>query len=207
MLLPEPLPATPTFPFGRRALSDFVPPQYAVRTRSTASIDTIVLHQMGFEWNEANLMWRKVRAHYAIHRSGLIDELTLIGIRMRYGSGELNHRCITVEHEGNFAQKYWLGRPKFWNPEKFGKSFVADHPEQVIASRALLRGLVAGNPSIKFIGAHRQISGGKGGCPGPDLWREVGTWAIDNLGLQEMPVCPHGLLITDAWRGPRLIDG
>lgn len=206
-MLPAPLPATPTFPFGRRVLSDFVPPRYAVRTRSTTSIDTILLHQMGFEWLVTNPMWCKVRAHYAIHREGLIDELSPIGIRMRYGSGDLNSTCITVEHEGNFPQYYQFGYPRFWNPDRYGKSLIEDHPEQVIASRALLRGLVAANPSIKFVGAHRQISKSRPGCPGPDLWREVGTWAIDVLGLQEMKKLPAGKPIDDSWRGPRRIDG
>lgn len=185
-------------PFRLRDLTMLAPPGYRVRPRRLAEVRAVVVHQTGFEWREANAMWSRVRAHFVVHRSGLVSQLHSITTRMRFGSGLANAWCVTIEHEGNYPLDYRGGAPLYWKPEKFGRSVLADAPEQVEASRALLTWLSGQVPGLQ-VGAHRQLDELKSGCPGPDLWREVGEHAIDVLGIAAMSTT-GGLDIPDAWR-------
>jgi len=205
MTLPAASDPTASAPHGLRDLTGLAPPRYRVGPRALASIDVVVLHQCGFVWKRENPMWARVRAHFVVHRDGLIDELTPVATRMRYGSGHVNRHCVTIEHEGNLPQAYSDdGRPTYYKPEKFGAHVLDDAPAQVEASRALLRHLRESLPALRFVAAHRHISKGKPGCPGPDLWREVGEWSIHELGLEEHPVS-GGRPLLYTWRGsPRI---
>lgn len=199
------MPEPHKLPFGVRDLTGLAPARYRVGPRDIDSIDVVVLHQTGFTWRRDNPMWARVRAHYAIHRDGLVDLLTPAGVRMRYGSGHVNRRCVSIEHEGNYAQSYDdASRPTYYKPDKFGADVLDDAPAQVEASRALLRHLRESLPGLRFVAAHRHIERAKPGCPGPDLWREVGEWAIRELSLEEFPV-DGGRPLLSTWRGtPRI---
>lgn len=205
MTLPVASAPTCAAPHGLRDLTHLAPAGYRVGPRALASVDVVVLHQMGFVWKRENAMWAKVRAHFAIHRDGLIDALTPVAVRMRYGSGHVNRHCVSIEHEGNYAQGFDAdGKPTFYKPTKFGAHVLDDAPGQVEASRALLRHLRGSLPGLRYVAAHRHIERGKPGCPGPDLWREVGEWALHELDLEEYPV-DGGRPLLDSWRGePRI---
>jgi hypothetical protein len=172
------------------------PAQYRIRLREPAEVTTIVLHQMGFAWRDDNPMWAKVRAHYAVQQAGAVVALHDPAVRMRYGSGVANRYCVSIEHEGNYADD---GR--WYKPDRFGRHVLADHPELVRSSRVLISSLVERFPSITTIMAHRHIQRGKPLCCGPELWREVGEWARQELGLVEGAVLPGGAPLPDRWRG------
>ena len=171
------------------------PAQYRVRNRKPGEITTIVLHAMGFVRKPTNPRWAMVKAHYCIRRDGSILMNHHPTVRMKYGSGVANRYSITIEHEGNPVNEHG----KAFKPEKFGVH--AATPEQVASSRALMAALCAEYPSIRFVSSHRHIDAGKSNCPGPELWRECGEWAIAELGLHEAPVLKGGLVLPDTWRG------
>ncbi len=60
-------------------------------------------------------------------------------------------------------------------------------PAAIRAGRTLVRHLTALIPAIKHINPHGQIqtvgTGKRDSCPGPDIWVNVGEWAIRELGL------------------------
>lgn len=171
------------------------PNSYRIRTRKPEEITTLVLHATGFAWKASNPMWPRVRAHYCVRRDGSVLMNHHPTVRMRYGSGVANSYCITIEHEGNPVNEH--GRA--YKPEKFGVH--AATREQVAASRALITSLSEQYPSILYVSAHRHISKLKSNCPGPELWRECGEWAISELGLTEADVLEGGSTLPGAWRG------
>lgn len=186
--------------FRLRDLTELSPLEYRVRPRRLSEIRAVILHQTGFEWRESNRMWAKVRAHYVVHRSGLVSALHPILVRMRYGAGHANQYAINVEIEGAYALDYNdRGEGLFYKPEKFGRSVLADAPAQVEAARQLLAWLKGQVPGLQ-VGTHRQVALDRSGCCGPDLWAAVGQYGVDVLGMREMPV-DGGRPIPDAWRG------
>ena len=189
-------------PFRLRDWTEESPLGYRVRPRRIAEIRAVICHQMAVgTWRETNPMFAKVRAHFVVHLSGLVTQLHPITQRMRYGCGPANRWAINIEHEGNFPVAYRKGEPAYWKPEKFGRSVLA--APQVEASRALLAYLAGQVPGL-MVGAHRQLDELKAGCCGPDIWREIGQFAVDTIGLPELPVT-GGLEIPDDWRGePRI---
>jgi hypothetical protein len=162
-------------PFKLRDLTILSPVGYRVRPRRIPEIKAIVLHQTGFEWAEKNAMWSRVRAHFVIHRSGLVSQLHPITSRMRFGCGHGNAWAINIECEGNYPLAYRGERPVRWKPEKFGTSVLEEAPAQVEAARSLIVWLSGQVPGLR-VGAHRQLEEEKSGCCGPDLWREVGQY-------------------------------
>jgi hypothetical protein len=182
-----------------RDWAELAPVQYRVRPRLRSEIRAEVMHQTGFEWRPGNPMWAKVRAHFVVHRCGLVTQLHAITERMRYGCGVGNAWAINVEHEGNYPLDYKPdGTPVFWRPEKYGRSVLADAPAQVEAGRQLLAWLAEKVPGL-MVGCHRQVQVEKSGCCGPDLWREIGQHAVD-AGMPELPTA-GGRPIPDEWRG------
>ncbi len=174
------------------------PAGYRIRTRPASDVRAVVLHQTGFSgWRADNPMWAKVRAHFVVRHDGSVLMLHHPMTRMRYGSGPCNAQGVTVEHEGNYPSAHGV----YWRPEKYGRDVLDQHPEQVTASRALVRMLTADYPTIGLVIGHRHIDARKANCPGPDLWREVGQWSIDQLGLREPDPLPEGLAVPGSWRG------
>lgn len=175
------------------------PPEKRVRQREESEVVACVLHATGFSRRADSPRWDLVSAHYIIQECGDILMLNHPLTRMNVGSGPCNAGGITIEHELNPISD----RGTYYKPEKFGRGVL--RAPQVKASRELLSYLCATYP-IKLVIAHRHFDGKrKGNCPGPDIWRELGCWAIDNLGLTEPAPLPKGLPIPDSWRGaPRL---
>jgi hypothetical protein len=201
--LPAPSAPTVAAPYGLRDLTSLAPTGYRKRSRALSEIRAVVLHQMGVgTWREENPMFVRVRGHFVIHASGLISQNHPITARLRYGSGAANPYAITVEFAGNYPLAYRdNGTPVYWRPNTYGRSVLADHPEQVEAGRALVAHLRDQVPGL-VVGCHRQIEAKKSGCCGPDVWREVGQYAIDVLGMPEMRPLDSGLPIDDRWRVP-----
>ena len=176
------------------------PASYHARIRKPAEIVGVVLHQTSIGagvWHPVNPIWYRVRAHYLVKQDGTVlclhDPLT----RMLYGAGQANAWAINVEHAGNYPSD----RGQWFKPDKYGKDKLEQYPEQVRASRDLLRVLAERFPTMRQVYAHRHLSPTRSNCCGPDLWREVGQWSIDTLGMVEGTPKYGGQALPDTWRG------
>ncbi|MEO1014459.1 MAG: N-acetylmuramoyl-L-alanine amidase [Pseudomonadota bacterium] len=165
-----------------------------IRTRDTADIDAAVLHQMGFARSGGPERFLRTKSHYIVLQDGRVAQLHRDQDYL-YASNALNSRSIAIEFEGNMPSE----RGRFYKPERFGRHRVT--MAQVSAGRRLLLHLrdVSG---IRFVFAHRQGTNGHTNCCGPDLWFNVGQWAIAN-GFSDGGVgftMGDGLPIPNAWR-------
>lgn len=180
------------------------PERYRVRDREPQEVDLIVLHQTGTPRprNLAAPGLDRVRAHALVLDSGEVRRLHPWLTRLRYGSGMWNARCISIEQRANLPGRYHNGEPRWWRPDLVPPELwdADERGAQVLAVRALLRVLTDELPAVRFIAPHRMVQAGKGGCCGPDLWREVGEWAIHELGLVLPQPHAGGSEIPASWR-------
>ena len=160
-----------------------------------------MLHQTATPPGLADGALDRTKAHALVLDSGAVLQLHPWLVRLKYGSGPWNGRGITVEHRANLPGRYQGDEPR-WAGKAARETWDADaRRAQVLASRALLARLREELPGLRYVGAHRQIDAPrKGGCPGPDLWREVGEWAIRELGLELVASLPSGSDLPAGWR-------
>ena len=116
-------------------------------------------------------------AHFAILPDGRILQLHPVSALV-WASNGFNNRSVAVEFAGNFPNT----RGRWWKGETYG----ANRPtaEQFASGRALIRHLIR-TIGLTHVVAHRQSSGTRENDPGPDIWYQVGQWAVDNLGLKD----------------------
>lgn len=176
------------------------PAGYRVRERAPSEVDLVCLHQTGTGPLSEEAADR-VKAHAVVLDDGAVLQLHPWLARLKYGSGPWNGRGITVEHRANLPGRYQGDAPR-WAGKAPRETWDADaRRAQVVAARGLLARLRAELPGLRYVGAHRQIdSPRKGGCPGADLWREVGEWAIRELGLELVASLPSGADLPAGWR-------
>ncbi len=167
--------------------------------RNQAVVNCIVLHHMAYNiGNDVNL-YKKVGAQYIVTADGqiaqLYDDLDYLN-----SSNGFNPHCISIEFAGNFADH----RYHWW---KSGERPIPDRcyltPVQISAGRCLLATLKTRLPDIKYIYAHRQSSRSREGDPGPDVWFNIGEWALSNLNLTDQLPRTHigdGQPIPQIWR-------
>jgi len=164
----------------------------------------LALHQMacGGGWAEDSPGWDRVAAHLVVKRSGAVQMNHDPLARITVGSGPLwNPTCVTVEFAGNLPTSVAPdGSWRWWKPETHGRDLLT--PEQVEAGRALVGWLRERLPALAEVGAHRQVSRAKAGCCGPQVWREVGSWAVASGGLRLAATAPSGLDIPETWWPP-----
>jgi N-acetyl-anhydromuramyl-L-alanine amidase AmpD len=164
------------------------------REKRACKIDAVVLHQTGFSRGLEPLRYLKVTAHFVVLADGTVLQLHPVTARLMASDG-FNCRSVSIEFVGNFASS----EGRWWRPETYGANVVS--AEQVEAGRALLRALAG--IGVRHVFAHRQSSETRGNDPGPDLWANVGQWAIDRLGWSDGGpgfVIDRGSPIPDAWR-------
>ena len=80
-----------------------------------------------------------------------------------------------------------------------------DSPSQITRARLIIawwqqERLAAFPGAPCYIMAHRQSHWSRVRDPGPVIWRELGEWAIDELGMLEGPVVGDGSPIPADWR-------
>jgi hypothetical protein len=203
-LQPDDAPGLPSIPGVEIVdLRADAPAAYIRQQRAPGDIRAIVLHQTAFSWKPDNPLWADVRAHFVVRRDGSIVCNFLPTIQMKVGSSHANPFSITVEIEGNYPSD----AGKCWKPETYGCNTLASEPKLINAARRLIEALKQQYPSITHIYAHRQWEGadGKPNCPGPDIWRAIGRWAMNTLGLKDNGPGWHydkGLAIPDSWEKP-----
>lgn len=154
--------------------------QRQTRTRSADDVYAVVLHQMGFSRGSNVDRYDRVTAHYAILPDGTILHLHDHEKRLPASSG-LNHGSIAIEFAGNFPSRSRSNEDRhFWQPDVFGKDQLT--PAQVESARWLLSRF-KDEGWLTHVLAHRQSGPQRQNDPGPDVWREVGAWAVQQLGL------------------------
>jgi uncharacterized protein YcbK (DUF882 family) len=172
--------------------------------RKQTAIDSIVLHHMAYNiGNEVNL-YKKVGAHYIVTADGQIAQL-YNDLDFLNASNGFNSRSVAIEFAGNFPDH----RYHWWRDRK-SKSPIPDRcyltPSQIRAGRCLLATLKARLPGIKYLYAHRQSSKDRANDPGPDVWFNIGEWALTNLNLTDGLPRTHvgtGQPIPKNWRMSR----
>lgn len=177
------------------------PKDQILRMRTLEEVTAVVIHQTSFfGWKDTNPLWPKIKSHFVVRRDGRVQINYDPEVRMTTGSNSANKFCVTIEHEGNYPNS----NGNFYKPEKFGRSYLADAPNQVAASRKLIAALHSFCPKMTAIFAHTQWAADRANCPGPDLWLAIGEWGLQNLNLTDGGPGWHyegGHPIPGSWRG------
>ncbi|GEM_PF-1494445 len=181
-------------------------PQHILNSfRDPRILWAFVLHQMAFK-RTGRISRRysdpesyvNTGAHFCIMLDGRIIQLHPMS-RMIWHGNCISPRSVGVEFEGNFPNvkgKWWIDT----------KSTVQnkDVPTQAqYDSGRFLTSYLKIALGTTHILAHRQSSDSRENDPGPDIWYNVGQWAINNLGLTDGgPAfkCGTGSPILPEWR-------
>lgn len=148
-------------------------------TRDPKTVYALVLHQMACCFRPKDPLQRflTVGAHFAITSDGRILQLHPVSALV-WASNGFNARSVAVEFAGNFPNV----RSTWWKGDTYGRNRPT--PAQIDAGRHLVRYLKR-TIGLTHVLAHRQSSGTRENDPGPDIWFNVGQWAIDTLGLKD----------------------
>jgi hypothetical protein len=166
-------------------------------TRDPQTVYALVLHQMAccFKPKDPLKRFLTVGAHFAITEDGRILQLHPVNALV-WASNGFNNRSVAVEFAGNFPST----KGRWWKGETYGMNRPT--AAQVTAGRQLIRHLMR-TMGLTHILAHRQSSGTRENDPGPDLWFDVGQWAVNTLGLKDGGPgfkIDTGNPIPDEWR-------
>ena len=165
-----------------------------VRERDQAGVNALVLHQTSFSRGNGVGSYNSVAAHFVILPNGTIVRLHENWFYLNSSNG-LNSRSVAVEFVGNFpneAGRWWR------NPSGQEHNLSA---AQARAGRNLVTYLRR-SLRITHIFAHRQANRGHSNCCGPEIWYNVGEWALRS-GLSDGGpgyALSDGLPIPDEWR-------
>jgi peptidoglycan hydrolase-like protein with peptidoglycan-binding domain len=181
-------------------------PQHILNSfRDPGKIWAFVLHQMAFKRRGRETKqysdptgYVNTGAHFCIMLDGRIIQLHALS-RMIWHGNCVSPRSVAVEFEGNFPNvkgTWWIDK----------KSTIQnkDLPTQAQydSGRFLTRYLKTILNTTHIL-AHRQSSDSRENDPGPDIWYNVGEWAINNLGLTDGGVnfkCGTGNPILAQWK-------
>ena len=183
--------------------------------RPWGSVDTIVLHQTGYEMDRGRSSsprnWSRLRAHLGVPRRPSKEAACFYQVipfnQIAHHANSLNGRSVGVEVSGNFSglreNEKTLWRPSAFDPKVHGPHDPT--PEQILATRGAIefavREVALHGGEIKYIMAHRQSSKHRIGDPGEVIWEECGLWAQKELGLVNDPrqTFGSGRPLPDEW--------
>jgi hypothetical protein len=169
-------------------------------SRKSMMIDAIVLHQTAFSRGNDPNRYLEVSAHFVVMPDGRSVQLHPVDSYL-VASSAFNNDAISIEFVGNFADD----RGHWWEGDTYGRHTPTT--DQISGGRDLVRYLKDDN-GLSFIFAHRQGEKpeARGNCPGPDIWFNIGEWAISGLGMSDLGkgyTEGHGAAIPDSWRKAR----
>ena len=158
-----------------------------LRIRPPEKVKALVLHQMAccFKVKDPLTRFLKMAPHFAILPDGRILQLHPLQAYTPASNG-FNAGSVGVEFAGNFPStkgKWWISKDLRTEAQRKANQNQVT-PQQIESGRYLVQYLVRAM-GLKTILAHRQSSGTRENDPGPDIWYNVGQWAIDNLGLSD----------------------
>ena len=158
-----------------------------LRIRPPEKVFALVLHQMAccFKVKDPLTRFLNMAPHFAILPDGRILQIHPLQAYTAASNG-FNAGSVAVEFAGNFPNtkgKWWMSKDlKTEAQRKANQNQVT--PQQIESGRYLVQYLKR-TMGLKTILAHRQSSGTRENDPGPDIWYNVGQWAVDNLGLSD----------------------
>jgi N-acetyl-anhydromuramyl-L-alanine amidase AmpD len=118
----------------------------------------------------------RVHAHWTCFRDGVAVLAYPCEWTVYHGNG-WNSLDVGIELEGMHEPDGTLRSA----PDGFDLQLVID------AGREAIRETVRRCPTVRYVHAHRQSSKDRGNDPGSLLWREVGIWAVREIGLIAEP--------------------
>jgi hypothetical protein len=167
----------------------------AKKFRSLSVVDSLVLHSTAGPERNVEKYW-DFSVHFVITPNGTIIQNHDEDVRT-HGSSGFNKRSVSVEFVGLFKR----GHDRRGN-EQWAKGSTLRHvptTHQIYSGRKLVRYLKQ-TIGIKYVLAHSQAANKN--CPGPEIWFNVGEWAIDNaLSADGRDITTgSGKIIPDDWR-------
>ena len=180
-------------------------PEITDSYRDPRKLWAFVLHQMAFKRKSRQTgnysdpgSYLKTGAHFCIMFDGRIIQLHQFS-RMIWHAQCISPRSVAVEFEGNFPDikgRWWVDKSsKVQNKDVPTRSqydsgrFLASYLKIVLGTTHIL--------------AHRQSAASRANDPGPDIWFNVGQWAMDNLKLTDGGAafkCGSGNPVLPQWR-------
>lgn len=177
--------------------------------RPWPQITGITLHQTACLIGTRPAYWAGVSAHLGVTRGGGIVHIYDFTDRVNHGHN-LNAGDVGIEIDGFFAGVEGDLRT-FWRPKEDPDRLpLVPTEEQILAARRAVEFVVeqvaANGGAVRFIHAHRQSSAQRQSDPGSEIWRGVGLWAQQTLGLTDAGetfgpggTVGDGLRIPAAW--------
>lgn len=173
--------------------------------RDPRKVYAFVLHQMAFKRQHRKTKkysdpesYLATGAHFCIMFDGRIVQLHPCS-RMIWHGNCLSPGSVAVEFEGNFPNvkgRWWI--------DKDSRVQNKDKPTQAqFESGRFLTSYLKTVMGITHVLAHRQSSDSRENDPGPDIWYQIGQWALEKLGLSDGGAqfkCGTGNPILPAWR-------
>jgi hypothetical protein len=145
----------------------------AKKTRPLSDIGSLVLHSTAGPERAVEKYW-DFSVHFVITPSGTIIQNHEENVKA-YGSSGFNSRSVAVEFVGLFKRGHDRRGNELW-----AKGSTLRHvptTAQIYSGRNLVRYLNK-TIGIKYVLAHSQAAAKN--CPGPEIWFNVGEWAINN---------------------------
>ena len=179
--------------------------------RMAAGITTIILHQTyGPAFTAAALpppatdgdrasdhRIDRITAHFVVLRGGTIVYAHDVEYMLNDAGGR---EGIDIEFAGRFPHD--LAPP--------GDPDLRLDPKAIQAARLLLKELKQRIPMLRWIHPHGQVQRGAHGklhsCPGPDVWMNVGEWAVSALNCEQPNAYYPNNGISDRQRNPAYIQ-
>jgi hypothetical protein len=160
------------------------------RQRAWEDVTGITLHQTACHFSSADALDRvaKIRAHAVILRNGS-GVLNAPLNRVMYHGHAFNAHDVGLEIDGYYAGVEGdLGT--FWKPKsRPDRKPMGASEEQIDNARAFCRWVVetvaARGGEVRYVHAHRQTHAGKPSDPGELIWKGIGLWCQEELGLSD----------------------
>jgi N-acetyl-anhydromuramyl-L-alanine amidase AmpD len=148
------------------------------KLRDVGSLTAAVLHQMGFHRGNDATKYKNVKAHFVILPNGTIVQNHGIEFYLPASDG-ISQLGVAIEFAGNFQSV----RKKWYH----GSTKAEHHPtaQQYESGRCLLFHLRAKMPKLTHVLAHRQSGSQRHNDPGPEVWCNVGEWALKYMHLKD----------------------
>ena len=159
----------------------------ARRKRRISSITGITLHQTATLLGERPRL--KLGIHHVVTRSGAIHYINDHRLRVPQAQHIFNKHDVGIEIDGYYSG-IGVNPRYFWKPKsRPDRKPMEPTPELIKSTRDTVRficeDIARQGGEIKYIHAHRQTSRSRTSDPGELLWKAIGIWAQDELGLSD----------------------
>lgn len=174
--------------------------------RPWSKITAVVLHQTASNIGEKAKSWHSVPIHFGITRAGKIIQLYDLTEVCNHANG-LNGPSVGIEIDGWYAgiegKPETLWQPKGLSTPRQPMNLPTTQADAVKATVQWIVNTVSANDGrVTHIHPHRQSSNDRQSDPGSLIWRTVGIWAQNTLGLSDGGAdftVGNGRMIPEAW--------